>query len=673
MSEGRMDPDKLLLKIQEEESREETGHLKIFLGAAAGVGKTYAMLKAATSLLNEGEDIVIGYIETHTRSETRAIVPENIESIPLRQIDYKNTILKEIDVDAIIKRKPKIVIIDELAHTNAPGSRNAKRYQDVIEVLNAGIDVYTALNIQHLESLNDIVEQIVGTRVNETVPDQILEMADEVVLIDLPSEELIERLHEGKIYPKERIETSLNNFFRKGNLTALRELALRKTAQKVEDQVLEYRQDKFIDEVWASGDKLLVVLEPGYSTEKIIRSAKNIYDKAFSEWFVGYPELDNQPLREQQRIIDLVELAKQLGATPINLTGLDPAIAIANAVEEQNINTIVLAQYKLPFYYKLFGKSLVEKLQELTPNVGLHLVTDELITNNNEITYTEKKKSKTDYSKIGKKALTFTLIFSLLGIFTHFLIPWLDHDNIIMLYLLALILTNRSRGKLSSFLAAFIASLSYDFFITPPYFRILPEKVDFLFTPFIIILVGMIFNIINGNLRYQVSKLRKWQARNEWLNDINEKFSASMVNAQILEAIPTTFTKTFGIRYMLLLPNEDDELEFKDGEKLSSFDPIIANWVYNNNSRAGLNTETFSSSILLYVPVAAEKSMAVIVVKPLDDSEFFLPDIQSLFEKFLRTLAISLDRVYLTQLAIQTKVALAHQSKSKTNKLSTSK
>lgn len=662
MEEQRIDPDKLLLKIQEDESKELVGKLKIFLGAAAGVGKTYAMLKAATQLLGEGEDIVIGYIETHTRTETKEMLPPDIEYIPLREIQYKNTTLKELDVDAIIARKPKIVIVDELAHTNIVGSRNTKRYQDILEILNAGIDVYTALNIQHLESLNDIVEQIVGTKVVETVPDQMLEMADEVVLIDLPSEELLERLNEGKIYPKERVEASLKNFFRKGNLTALRELALRKTAQKVDQQVLEYRQDKFIDNVWASGDKLLLVLEPGYSTEKIIRSSKNIYDKGFSSWFVGYPELESESIRERQRIIELVELAKQLGAEPIHLIGADPAMAIVTAVEEQNITTIVLAQYKLPFYYRLFGKSLVERLQELVPNVGLHLITDETSQGPNQSYYTEKKKHKLSYGKISKKILLYFVLFSLFGFIMHFMIPFLDDENIIMLYLLLIIISNRSRGMLSAFIAAAMASLSYDFFITPPYFTFIPNRVDFIITPVIITVVGMIFNMINGNLRYQVSKLRKWQLRNEWLNNINEKFSMAMVNNQILEAIPASISKVFAVRFMLLLPNDDDELELKSGEQLAGFDPIIANWVYNNNTRAGLNTDTFALSPLMYVPVVHEKTMAVIIIKPQPESEFFLPEIQSLFDAFIHNLAISLERTYLVQLAIHTKVALAKQN-----------
>ena len=661
MDEQRIDPDKLLLKIQEEESKETTGKLKIFLGAAAGVGKTYAMLKASAQLLEEGEDIVIGYVETHTRAETKKMLPENIEYIPLREIEYKNTILKELDVDAIIARKPKIVIVDELAHTNANGSRNTKRYQDVLEIMNAGIDVYTAMNIQHLESLNDIVEQIVGTEVLETVPDQILEIADEVVLIDLPSEELIERLNEGKIYPKERVEAALKNFFRKGNLTALRELALRKTAQKVEEQVVEYRQDKFIDNVWGSGDKLLLVLEPGYSTEKVVRSSKNICDKGFSAWFIGYPELEVETLRERQRITDLVDLAKQLGAEPIHLSGVDLAAAIASAVEEQNINTVILAQYKLPLYYRLFGKSLVERLQELVPNVGIHLITDELTINDKSMRYDEKKKTKLDYIKILKKIVFFFCIFTAFGGVMHFMISWLDHENIIMLYLLLIILSNRSRGKLTSFIAAVMASISYDFFITPPYFEFFPRQADYLITPFVITLVGMVFSIVNGNLRYQVSKLRKWRLRNEWLNDINEKFSQAMVNKQILDAIPLSFAKTFAIRYMLLLPNEDDELILKGGEQVPGFDPIIANWVYNNKSRAGLNTDTFALSPLMYVPVAYEKCMAVMVIKPNQDSNFFLPEMQDLFDLFIKSLAISLERVYLIQLAIHTKVALARQ------------
>ncbi|HLX54491.1 MAG TPA: two-component system sensor histidine kinase KdbD, partial [Aquella sp.] len=260
---NRPNPQKLLQLLEDENIRAKRGHLKVFLGAAAGVGKTYAMLKAASQLKADGEDVVIGYVETHGRSEVESLLPKDIEYIPLKVIEHKGNILKEFDIDAVLKRKPKIIILDELAHTNVIGSRNIKRYQDVLELLNAGISVYTALNIQHIESLNDIVGQITEIRVTETVPDQIIETADEVVLIDIPPEELIERLSEGKIYPKEQIEQALKNFFRKGNLTALRELSLRKTAQKVDKQVLEYRNKEAIENVWASTDKLLLVLEPG--------------------------------------------------------------------------------------------------------------------------------------------------------------------------------------------------------------------------------------------------------------------------------------------------------------------------------------------------------------------------------------------------------------------------
>ena len=433
--ETRSSADELLKKLQSDEVKKTHGQLKIFLGAAAGVGKTYAMLKAAAELLQNGVDVVIGYIETHNRADTAAILPPQIEYIPLQLIEYKGSILKELDIDAVLHRKPQIVIIDELAHSNIPGSRNAKRFQDVQEILNAGISVYTALNIQHIESLNNIVEQITEISVNETVPDQVLENATEVVLIDLPPEELIKRLNEGKIYPLERVQAALTNFSRKGNLTALRELALRKTAQKVDQQVLEYRSEQAIGGVWASNDKLLLVLEPGYSTEKIVRSSKNVYDKGFSLWFVGYvetPGFEAKSLIEKQKMLDLIELAKNLGATPIQLTGVDPALTIAACVKEQNINTVMLAQYKISLYYRLFGKSLADQLRELLPDINLHLVNDETAGERQQYAKTAEP---LNYLKVLKKCLGFFVLFLVVGIVFSPLHRKLSNENMYPLHL----------------------------------------------------------------------------------------------------------------------------------------------------------------------------------------------------------------------------------------------
>ena len=338
----RPSPDQLLAKYQQT----NRGKLTLFLGAAAGVGKTYAMLKALPELISDGIDVVIGYIEPHQRAETAALIFPEMEIVPPRVIEYRGHRLHEVDIDAILARKPQLVVIDELAHSNVPTSRNLKRYQDVLELLAEGIDVYSAVNIQHIESLNDVVAQITGVTVNETIPDYIIDQANEVKLIDTTPDELIERLKDGKIYPPERAIKALDNFFRKGNLTALREMALLKTARKVEQQVKEYRADQEIDAIWSSHDKLMVVIEPGYSSEKVIRSAKTMADKGFSGWYVIYldnSELSERPLRERERLLELLNLAQELGAEVTQLNSSNPVEAIIDFAREHNVNTVVLS------------------------------------------------------------------------------------------------------------------------------------------------------------------------------------------------------------------------------------------------------------------------------------------------------------------------------------------
>lgn len=660
-SESRPDPEKLLKKLQANTNQVERGQLKIFLGAAAGVGKTYAMLKAATQLLAENEDVVIGYIETHGRLETHGLLPPDIEYIPLKLVEYKGSILKEFDIDKTLARKPKYVIVDELAHSNVVDSRNSKRYQDVLELINSGINVYTALNIQHLESLNDIVEQITEIKVTETVPDQILETADEVVLIDIPPEELMERLSEGKIYPKERIQPALNNFFRKGNLTALRELSLRKTAQKVDSQVLQYRNKASIDNIWASNDKLLLILEQGYDNEKMIRQAKNTFDKGYSQWFIAYvegPKFETRAPKDHQRLIELIELAKQLGATPLNLAGSDPALSIASCVTENNINTVMLAQYKLNLYYRLFGKSLSARLSELVPGININLIANEIIIKR----HSPQIKPKTDYSRIWKKILFSSVIFGSLGFVLHPTIKWLSSENILMIYLLVMVIANTGRGRISASIAALMATLSFDFFIVPPTFSFSVSDGQYIITFLVLVTIGITYSIINGNLRFQVSKLSKAQRQSDQFNAFNKELSGVMIENQVVEMVANSFQRMFNAKFMLLLPDLDEELSFRTGTQLNRFDPAIASWVFNNNKDAGLNTDTFSGNSLFYTPILTKvRARGVIVIEPQSDVNFFLPDVQHLLDDFIDQIGITLERIHFTQIAIQTEVALALQ------------
>jgi len=290
---SRPDPDKLLAQMQAEEQQAKRGHLKIFLGYAAGVGKTYSMLEAAHQRKSEGVDVVVGYVETHKRVETEALIG-GLEVIPRKQIPYRNIQLTEMDIDAVLQRKPQLVLVDELAHTNAPGSRHLKRYQDVEELLEAGIDVYTTLNIQHIESLNDVVAQITGTTVRETIPDSVIDAVTDIELIDLPPDELIQRLQEGKVYVADQAVRAIQKFFRKGNLTALRELTMRRAAERVDDQMRAYMLGAAIPGPWPAGERLLVCISPGTLGERLIRTGRRLADELKVEWTVLYVETPNQ-------------------------------------------------------------------------------------------------------------------------------------------------------------------------------------------------------------------------------------------------------------------------------------------------------------------------------------------------------------------------------------------
>jgi two-component system, OmpR family, sensor histidine kinase KdpD len=316
VTEARPDPDALLVRVKEEEARQRRGRLKVFFGAAAGVGKTYAMLEAAREQRADSVDVVVGHVDTHGRVETEALL-DGLEILPPRAADFRGTTLREFDLDGALARRPALILVDELAHTNAPGSRHAKRWQDVLELLDAGINVYTTVNVQHVESLNDVVAKITGVVVRETVPDSVLEQADEVELIDLPPDDLLQRFKDGKVYMPEQAEEAVRNFFRKGNLIALRELALRSTAERVDAQMRVYMREHAIRQVWPAAERLLVCIGPTTDAARLVRSAKRMAEGLEAEWIAAYVETSAHArlsTEARDRVTQTLRLAEQLGA-----------------------------------------------------------------------------------------------------------------------------------------------------------------------------------------------------------------------------------------------------------------------------------------------------------------------------------------------------------------------
>ncbi len=372
----RPDPDELLDKIQRDEEKKQRGKLKIFFGASAGVGKTYAMLQAGHRRRDDGVDTVVGIVETHGRKETLALV-EGLDAIPLTHYEYRGRQLPEFDLDAALERKPQLILVDELAHSNVHGARHLKRWQDVYELLDAGIDVYTTVNVQHLESLNDIVGQITGIRVWETVPDRVFDLADEVTLVDLPAEELLDRLRDGKVYMPQQAANAVKNFFRKGNLIALRELALRRTADRVDAQMREYRADQSISRIWQARERLIACIGPGPESATLVRSAARLAASLKADWLAVYvetPKLQRLPDVWRKRTLDALKLASELGAETVTLDGADAAATLVAYARMRNVSKIVAGASDASGWRRLLDRPVAEALVQYAHDIDVTLV-----------------------------------------------------------------------------------------------------------------------------------------------------------------------------------------------------------------------------------------------------------------------------------------------------------
>src|SRR6266850_2830073 len=379
MPNRRPDPDELLVRVREQEARRARGRLKVFFGAAAGVGKTYAMLEAARAQRAAGVDVVAGVVEPHRRAETEDLV-EGFEVLPRRRLEYRGTTLEEFDLDGALARHPALLLVDELAHTNAPESRHAKRWQDVLELLDAGIDVYTTLNVQHLESLNDVVAKITGVVVRETVPDSVLEQADEFELIDLPPDELLERFKDGKVYMPDQAQEAIRNFFRKGNLIALRELALRRTAERVDAQMRVYMREHAIDKAWPTAERLLVCISPGPESARLVRAAKRMADRLGAPWVAAYVETPAQlrlPAEARDRVTQSLRLAEQLGAEVVTLPGQKMSEAILRFAHDRNVTKIVVGKPRRQLWTRILIGSIVDALVQGSGDIDIYVISAE--------------------------------------------------------------------------------------------------------------------------------------------------------------------------------------------------------------------------------------------------------------------------------------------------------
>lgn len=662
--ESRPDPDQLLAQVQADEHAARRGKFKIFIGYAAGVGKTYAMLEAAHQRKAEGVDVVIGYIETHQRVETEELVA-GLELIPRKQVEYHNVTLPEMDVDALLARHPALALVDELAHTNAPGSRHPKRYQDVVELLNAGIDVYTTLNIQHLESLNDVVAQITGVLVRETIPDKVIDEASELELIDLPPDELLQRLADGKVYVPEQAARALQKFFRKGNLTALREMTMRRAAERVDNQMRAYMQSSAISGPWAAGERVLVCISQSDLGEKLVRSARRLADELNADWFAIHVEPPNhavQPQGKRDQVARNLQLAEELGAHTKVIPSRNSVVAIAETIlayaRKQNVTKIVVGKPIHPRWFDLLRGSLVDELIYHSGEIDIYVITS---TETARIPPEENPLNL--HSPLSRYfwSVALTALTTLAG---HFFGREISPTNLVMLYLLTVVVVAVYLGRGPSMLAALLGVLTFDFFFVPPFYTFVVDDTEYILTFIGLFIVGVVVSALTARAREQAEAAQNREADTALLYSLSRELAAADSHETILKAIQTHLEAGYGRDAVIYLPLGDsmrpvlgaDPPQPAPGETELS----LALWSYHHAEPAGSGTNTLPSAEPRFLPLKTSRhTVGVLSFKPLDPARPFSPDQRRMLESFANQAAQAVERVNLAEQTRQIKLLQA--------------
>jgi two-component system sensor histidine kinase KdpD len=652
----RPDPDELLKHAQADESIR--GQLKIFMGYAAGVGKTYAMLEAAHQRQKQGVDVVVGYVETHGRVETEAFL-KGLEILPRRQVEYHGSKMTELDVDAIVKRHPALVLVDEFAHTNAPGSRHPKRYLDVEEILDAGIDVYTTLNVQHLESLNDVVAQVTGVVVHETVPDRVIDEASEIEVIDLPPDELLTRLREGKVYVPDQAARAIQKFFRKGNLTALREMSLRRAAERVDDQMRAYMRTSAITGPWPATDRLLVCISPSPLAEKLIRTTRRLADEIGAEWFAVYVELASRPelnSANRERIARHLQLAEELGARTRTLTGNSiPETILAYALKH-NITKVVVGKPIRPRWRELLAGSMVDHLIYASGDVDVYVISARL----------EQKQPVfpsewTPHRPLGRYLLGLGLvtISTLIGMAIQ---GNLEPTNLVMLYLASTVIAAIFLGRGPALLTSILGVLAFDFFLVPPYMTLAISDTQYLLTFIGLFVVSLVVSTLTVRTREQAEAAIQREAQTSALYTLSRDLTSAVDLQQVADVIITHIRQVFGREVAIFLP-ENGQLhvfactpEYQpDNNELA-----VAVWAFEHDQPAGLGTDTLPAASLRCQPLKTVRGMVgVLGIHPREPGTLLTPEQRQTLNAIAYQAALSIERASLAEQARQAELLRA--------------
>jgi two-component system, OmpR family, sensor histidine kinase KdpD len=652
-SEHRPSPEALLEAARREESR--GGKLKIFVGAAPGVGKTYEMLQQARVRKRDGYDIIVGVIETHGRRETEALL-DGLEVIPRRRLEDKGQSLDEMDLDAIIARRPQIVLVDELAHTNAPGSRHPKRYLDVEELLSHGIHVYSTVNIQHIESLNDVVAQITHVRVRETVPDSVFDRADAVELVDLTPDDLIERLKDGKVYVPRQAERALEHYFSPSNLTALRELALRRTADRVDDQLLSEMQARAISGPWAAGERILVCVSEDPRAAGLVRYAKRLADRLHGPWIALYVEgrrslqLDDE---QRDRIADTLRLAESLGGEAITIPSVghiaDDVIGYAHA---NNVTQIIIGKSTRSRWFEILHGSVVHDLVRRSGNISVHVIAGDAVAG-------EPIPRKTVSVAQGGDALDprpylIALIAVAIGLGVGEAIqPWFGIENVDLVLLTAVVGVAVRYGLWPSLFASVAASLCYNFFFLPPIYTFTIADPTNVAAFFFFIVMAVIVSNVAARVRTQAVTATSRARSTESLYAFSRKLAAVGTLDDVLWATAYQTALMLKVRVVLLLP-ENGSIAVKAGyppeDILDEADLAAAKWAWSNDRPAGRGSDTLPGAKRLFLPMRTGRGAVGVVGIDSDKAGPLLtPDERRLLDALVDQGALAIERVHLVE------------------------
>ncbi|HDR9507540.1 two-component system sensor histidine kinase KdbD [Burkholderia cepacia] len=665
---NRPDPDQLLDKLQRDEEKQRRGQLKIFFGASAGVGKTYAMLQAARQRLQDGVDVVVGIVETHGRGETAALL-DGLDVLPLARIDYRGRTLAEFDLDGALARQPQLILVDELAHSNVQGARHLKRWQDVYELLDAGIDVYTTVNVQHLESLNDVVGAITGIRVWETVPDRVFDAADEVTLVDLPAEELLERMRDGKVYLAQQAERAVRNFFRKGNLIALRELALRRTADRVDAQMREYRADRSIQRIWQARERLLVCVGPGAEAPTLVRAAARLAASLKADWIAVYvetPRLQRLPDAQRQRTLDALKLAAELGAETATLAGGDAVAALIGYAKVRNVSKIVAGGSPKVGLMRRFARPFGEQLAERAGDVDLMLIRASASDEARAAPLDPRARDWRDaFAKFGthrsppRHYVYAAAICAAITVVANVVSERLDLTNLVMLYLLGVVFSAVRLGRGPGVLQSFLSVAAFDFFFVPPRMSFSVSDTQYLLTFFGMLLTSLVISHLTSTLTRQASIAQRRERRTGAIYAMARELGAALTTEQIVEIGSRHVGEVFRARVAFLLPDSADKVRQKIEEPDAAvtltgadLDSDVGQWVYDQQKPAGRGTDTLPATAALYLPLKAPmRTRGVLAVVSREPRELEVPEQQRMLDAFAAQIALALERVHYVEIA----------------------